>query len=318
MGNLEQRGMYNEISGKLLSYPKVWALGHPKVAEVFQDPVEVQEKLDGSQFSFAEFSGGRLWIRSKNAVIDPNNPPEMFAKAVATICKASEDKNLMPDVIYRAEAFRGPHHNHLTYDRVPEGNMALFDVMTGIETYCSYEMMKSLALKMGIEATRSFGIRTITALSDIEYLLKEISILGGPQIEGLVFKSFTLFTDTGKPMFAKLVRPEFKERQRVSWKTANPGPVDIINKIADTFSTEPRWRKSVQHLNESGKLEHAPKDIGILIKTLTNDVKEECEEEIKTALFNWAWGKIKRRITRNVPEWYKELLLKQQFERKEE
>jgi hypothetical protein len=43
-------------------------------------------------------------------------------------------------------------------------------------------------------------------------------------------------------------------------------------------------------------------------------VKRECEEEIKEKLFAFAWPHIARMSTRGLPEWYKELLLKKQFE----
>lgn len=34
------------------SYPKVYSIGHPKTSLLFKDEIVVQEKVDGSQFSF--------------------------------------------------------------------------------------------------------------------------------------------------------------------------------------------------------------------------------------------------------------------------
>ena len=70
-----------------------------------------------------------------------------------------------------------------------------------------------------------------------------------------------------------------------------------------------------QDLQERGLLEGSPRDIGALIKEVPADISKECADEIKDKLFAWAWPHIQRMTTRGLPEWYKEQLLKQQFER---
>ena len=37
------------------SYPQIYALGHRYITELLLDPVLVEEKIDGSQFSFGVF-----------------------------------------------------------------------------------------------------------------------------------------------------------------------------------------------------------------------------------------------------------------------
>ena len=39
------------------SYPKIYALGHAYLKELSLDPVIVEEKVDGSQFSFGLING---------------------------------------------------------------------------------------------------------------------------------------------------------------------------------------------------------------------------------------------------------------------
>jgi hypothetical protein len=41
---------------------------------------------------------------------------------------------------------------------------------------------------------------------------------------------------------------------------------------------------------------------------------EECEREIKDALFRWAWKRLTKSIIMGFPEWYKNLLLEQTLE----
>lgn len=67
----------NHLSG----YSKVYALGHREILGILDDPVIVQEKIDGSQISFGVIDG-EISIRSKGADIYPESPPKMFKKAV--------------------------------------------------------------------------------------------------------------------------------------------------------------------------------------------------------------------------------------------
>ena len=70
------------------SYPSTFALGHRYVAELFHDPVLIEEKIDGSQISFGVFpvidgvDELVLKVKSKGAEINVIAPEKMFSKAV--------------------------------------------------------------------------------------------------------------------------------------------------------------------------------------------------------------------------------------------
>lgn len=98
------------------SYPSIFALGHRAIAELTNFPVHVQEKVDGSQFSFGVFDG-EIRVRSKGAEMYPEAPEKMFQKAVDTV-KALQDI-LIDGFTYRGEYLAKPRHNTLAYDRTP-------------------------------------------------------------------------------------------------------------------------------------------------------------------------------------------------------
>ena len=68
----------------LPSYPKILALGHRFLQGIFEGPVVVQEKVDGSQFSFGLDAEGVLRCRSRGQEIDIEAPPQLFVPAVET------------------------------------------------------------------------------------------------------------------------------------------------------------------------------------------------------------------------------------------
>src|SRR2546426_1179117 len=130
------------------SYPTVFALGHRAIEDIFKSPVVVEEKIDGSQFSFGILDG-ELHIRSKGAVIIPEHPEKMFSQAVATVLELKDQ--LIPGCVYRCEYLKSPHHNTLSYGRIPAKHLVLFDVSSGIEQYMENWEKIQIAEKLGLE-----------------------------------------------------------------------------------------------------------------------------------------------------------------------
>lgn len=98
------------------AYGKIHALGHLRIRELLSGLVVVQEKVDGSQFSFAMLEDGlHCWSKGREIFLDA--PDKMFAAGVDYV-KSIQDL-LVPGYIYRAEYLRIPKHNALSYSRIP-------------------------------------------------------------------------------------------------------------------------------------------------------------------------------------------------------
>lgn len=291
------------------SYPKVWALGHGAITELFFDDVIVEEKIDGSQFSFGKFDG-EIKIRSKGQEMAIDAPEKMFQKAVDTVLSL---KDLLVDGwTYRAEYLQKPKHNVLAYDRVPEKNVILFDINIGEEMYLSRIDKEVEARRLGLEIVPLLFEGKISSAVDLERHLDTVSVLGGQKIEGFVVKNYARFGRDKKALLGKFVSENFKEKHKKDWKEENPGQNDIVQILINTYRTPARWDKAIQHLREAGQLEDSPKDIGKIIKEVPKDLLEECEDEIRDALFKWAFPALVRGINRGLAQYYKEYLMKNQ------
>ena len=64
------------------SYPSPQQIGTRYVAGIFNTPVVIQEKIDGSQISFGLDSEGNLRVRSRGAELNINAPDKMFASGI--------------------------------------------------------------------------------------------------------------------------------------------------------------------------------------------------------------------------------------------
>lgn len=297
------------------SYPKVYAIGHAAIGELLLDGVIVEEKCDGSQFSFGKFISADgepfLKCRSRGAELNILAPDNMFKRGVENV-QAIFDQ-LHEGWTYRGEYMRVPKHNTLCYDRTPKNNIIIFDINTGEEIYLPYPEKAKEAERLGFETVPLLHDGTVSDISQFRSFLDRTSILGGQKIEGVVVKNYARFSRDGKAMIGKFVSETFKEVHQSDWKERNPGNKDIIQILASKYTSTARWEKSVQHLREAGLLEDSPKDIGQLIKAVPQDILEECADEIKEELFKFVWKDILRCVTRGLPEWYKEKLLERQF-----
>ena len=294
------------------AYPKIYNVGHRIVSEIFSSECTIEEKIDASQFSACKINGV-LKCRSKNKELDMDNPEKMFIPIVDVF------KSIMPLMIngytYRGEYASKPKHNVLAYDRIPKNFFIGFDINTEEECYMSYEEKNKEFERLGFETVPLLLKGKVDNLETLLELLEKTSILGGQKIEGFVVKNYELFGPDKKVLMAKHVSEAFKEVHKRDFKKSNPTKADILVLLAESYKTKARWNKSIQHLKERGEYTQSPKDIGVLIQEVQQDVKDECKDEIMEKLFGWAWPNIKRKIVAGLPEWYKEELLKGQFEK---
>ena len=298
------------------SYPKVFNLGHAAMADLLGGNVVVQEKVDGSQFSFARTDSGQLLFRSKGAEIHPEAPPKLFEKGVEAV-KAIRHK-LSPGKIYRGEYLEKPKHNNLAYGRVPKGHIILFDIedQEMDQRFAVPPTLVAEAERLDMEATPMiyFGLGAPLSFARLEEWMALESCLGGQKIEGVVIKAYGRFGKDGKTLMGKHVSEAYKETHKSGWKVANPSKGDVIAALIGAYRTDARWEKAVQHLRDDGKLDNSPKDIGPLLGELAQDIHAECGEEIRERLYKWAMKGIMRGVQAGFAEWYKNRLARSQFE----
>lgn len=326
------------MSNSWSSYPQIYSMGHRAIRDILNYDCLIEEKVDGSQFSFGlveancnEFgepvdvvhSHGlndhtpySLKIRSKGCVMIVEAPEKMFTLAGNTVRRLFDEGKLTPGYTYRGEYLARPKHNALAYDRVPTGNIIIFDVSIGNQEYLNYEDKAKEAVRLGLEVVPLLFQGKVGDVGKFRDFLDTASILGGQKIEGVVVKpkNYDLFGVDKKVLLGKFVSEAFKEVHRKSWGESNPTNKDIVALIVASLATQTRWNKCIQHLRDDGKLVDDVQDIGLIIREIPEDILKEEEDYIKDKLFAHAWPSIRRGVTAGFPIYYKELLLKKSFE----
>lgn len=288
-----------------MGFPKIWALGSPQAARIFNGRVEITEKIDGSQFNFGKSQEGELILRSKGAAQSPATPDKLFRPVVDWVLSI-QDK-LPEGLMFHGETLCNVRHNTLQYARVPKGNFMLYGISDKHGFSNAFEQLQHWAETLGCETVPLLGFYEITEMTEnlIKQLMDRDSDLGGCKPEGFVIKnyaeSYLLGGQFIPVLAAKFVSEAFKEQHKMEWKTGK----DHLEEMKQSFRTEARWRKAIQHLRDDGKLQYAPQDIGPLMKELSEDFLTEEAETIKNLLWNYYKKDFVRAAVGGFPEWYK-------------
>lgn len=300
---------FSDLAGSTwASYPKSYAIGHRAIHALFEDEVIVEEKVDGSQFSFGMIDG-KLLIKSKNK-LQGDNPDKMFILGVDYV--ESIQHKLAPGYMYTGEYLNKPTHNTLKYERVPSNNIIIFDIRVAPETYLDYQHKEIEANRLRLETVPLLFQGKIDSPDKLVELMKSKSILGDVDIEGIVVKNYNRFTPDGKVVMGKFVSEKFKESHGMN-KNFKPGK-SFVEAVAASYHTEARFRKAVQHLKEDGTLLGEPKDIGPLIAEIKRDFIEEHKEEVVDAMWKHFEYNIMKVVSKGLPQWYKEQLMTDSME----
>lgn len=88
--------------------------GDRYLTHLYDGPTVVQEKIDGSNFSFMyDETSGKVLFRSRNRMLDPTEPNGQFQAAIDHILDNKD--SVQTDYIYRGEVVSSKRHNKLTY-----------------------------------------------------------------------------------------------------------------------------------------------------------------------------------------------------------
>lgn len=292
------------------SYGKIYGVGHAAVSDIFMKTVLVEEKIDGSQFSFGNIQG-RLRIKSHHQDIsDIVGEYGLFTEAIAYVRELYATAKLVPGYTYRGEVLQKLKHNKLEYERLPKHGIVGFDVATGEEQYLGYTDKVAAFGKLDLECVPYYHFGVISNPDTVKTLLDRRPLLGGKFIEGIVIKAYGTYGEDKKTLMAKYVSERYKE---VKGAEPSLGGKDITQELIERYRTEARWDKAIQHLREQGKLVNDPHDIGPLIAEVIRDLKEEESGAIAGALLRKFWPHVTRGCTGGLAEYYKRSLMEAAF-----
>ncbi len=293
------------------AFPKIFTVGQRWVQNIFDSDVEITEKIDGSQIGFGKINN-TLIVRSKGIIQQVDCPDKLFSKGIDYI--KSIESSLPNGIMFYGEYLQKEKHNVLCYGRVPKNNIILFGACYENGKFI-FDYYKYADL-LNLETVPILFKGKINNFEQLKEMLQRESVLGKAKIEGFVVKNYNkeiLLDNRIIPLLcAKYVSEEFKEVHQKNWSRENTGK-GKWEVYKEGFCTEARWLKAIFYLRDNGVLDNSPKDIGLLMKRVNEDITEEEKENIKDFLWNEFGREVLKTATRGLSEWYKEYLAKKSF-----
>lgn len=277
--------------------------------------VEITEKVDGSQMAFG-FLDGEMCVRSRGAVIYPDNVQSLFAPAMNYLFQIDQDIAAeFPNHVFYGETLAKPKHNTITYGRVPRGFIMLFGMRKPDGSFATRSELADAADSLGLDVAPlifSGPAAEAKALVEGTDLMTRTSYYGNSRIEGFIVRNLDV-----RPVLAgreraflavKYVSDAFKELNKATWTKENTGK-GRLETFLEEFAAPARWLKALQRAEEQGTLTNTAHDIGPLLKSIQGDVLREEEAYIKQRLFDIFKCDIARKSTHGFPEWLKARML---------
>jgi hypothetical protein len=313
----------------LPKYTKVYHLGDPHISDLLHGPVDITEKVDGSQFRFGR-KDGVMHYGSKGVDYDDAHPIENSFRAgteyIATVADVCPE-----GLVFFAEYMTKPKQNTIAYTRMVKNHVMLFGALNNgqhnwIDKDAGYALAPgewadpeqlgywSEALDIDPPNVLFEGEGTELTEQRLRELLSTQSYLGGSTIEGIVIKRYNCESpDPFHPlmlMAGKYVRKSFQEENTTNWRNSK----DVISQIGLRFRTDARFEKAVIHARDEGTLQNNMKDMVPLLQQLDKDIDEEIKPLVLEMLWNRWERDIRQVIKSGLAEFYKTRLLNRQFE----
>lgn len=307
----------------MYKYPKILHIGAPLVKTVFDNEVEISEKVDGSQCRI-ELTKEYVVVGSKNQGIADQG---MFAIAHdqgKRIWEETKWDALGDDVTLFCEFLKSPKHNTILYDRVPKNNLYLFGAMINGDHMVTGSLIE-MADVFGIDPPNIIHNGHVESAEELKEFMTHQSYLGGSIVEGVVIKNYNRTYDPlmvhsqefiGYPMCAKYVREDFKAANMKQWNTVNRRTG--VDAVVDKFFVGDRFNKTVQHLNDEGKISYTKSDLKYLIPEFFNDLMDEKKEAIISMIMGDVFKTIKKRANGYVVKSWVDHLTERQFDHEDE
>lgn len=305
----------------MFKYPKILHIGAPLVSTIFNNEVEITEKVDGSQCRI-ELTEDSVMVGSKNQGIADHNMFEIAHDQGERIHKETDWRTLGSKVTLFCEFLNKPNHNTIKYDRVPLNNLYLFGAMVGdTQDHMVTGGLIEMADHLEIDPPNVIICGMVESVGELNEFMTHQSYLGGSVVEGVVIKNYNRTYDPlqvhsqeyiGYPMAAKYVRDDFTVSNAKQWNTLSRKKG--VDSLVDRFFIEARFRKTIQHLCEDGKIEYQKKDLQFLIPEFFDDLMDEKKDEMTRMIMGEIFKALRRRASGYVVKAWIDYLAERQFE----
>lgn len=242
------------MQGLLCKYPKIFKLGHPENDGILNEVIVCESKVDGANFRVRYLPDeDKLIFGSRNNELNYNTDPIQW-KAVGAFRKAFEEHKdkFISNVVYFAESMQ---KHTISYDNIPDCvGYDIFDLERN--EFYHWKAAKAAFEQIGIPFVHVHFEKPgrEVNIDDFIKIIKEQSPYRKAGDEGVILKCYHKVNIYGRPLFAKIVDPLFKEENKKVFKGGAPPTVKSNEvEIIDKYFTDNRFMKAIYRFKEGGE-----------------------------------------------------------------
>lgn len=260
---------YNSVE-RLIKDDKI----NPECDGILDWKVFIQEKIDGANLS-VWLENNWMYIWSRNKVVWTPSITTGFRGAVEYINNHEGIKNLLNSLPEGSRLYWEwlVPHTITNYSPSAYNHFYLFDIEINEEMQPT-DIVDNLAKVNNICTPTLLNILENPKMEDIlSYVGKTTLKESGKWGEGVVIKNPDFISEWGRRAYWKLVAPEFKEENSVTF--GNHSKEDKEMKIAVKYTTEWRIRKIINKIEQNEDRNIELKDITRIIGMTQHDIITE-------------------------------------------
>lgn len=262
-----------QMQDKLMKYPKIHTLGSPETEGILDQLIVIESKVDGANFRCR-------YIPEEDKLIFGNRSRELLYnaeysnwRAINAYKKAFEEhkENFIPDVVYFSESMQ---KHTLEYQNIPDTiGYDIFDLKRN--EFWDWKAAAKAFESIGIPFINVHyeGLAENITIDELkEYIKKSPYRKEGD--EGIIIKCYTRLNSYGRPLFAKIVDPIFKEKNKEVFKGVTPKIKTDNTEIINEYFTEARFIKAINHFKDDNEIIDMPL-MSKLFKYMSDDIISE-------------------------------------------
>ena len=243
-----------QYQDKLMKYPKIHALGSLENAGILDEIVVIQSKIDGANFRcrYLPEEDKLLYGSREQELSDDTSPEKWIAiRSYQKAFKEHKDK-FIPNVIYFSESMQ-KHTISYPEDMTNTIGYDVFDIERNefyhwIAAKAAFELIGIPFINVHYE-----GLAKNISVEEIQALIKKspYRIEGD---EGVVIKCYNKLNVYGRPLWAKIVDPLFKEQNKAVFKGQTPTVKTDTTDIINEYFTDARLIKAINRFRDNDEI----------------------------------------------------------------
>jgi hypothetical protein len=258
----------------------------------------IQEKIDGTQFSFTATGSGVVFSCGKSVRTDA---AAMFRRAIGLVQFYYVRGLLCNDHTYHCEMLETIRQNIVEYERVPKNYFIVYDIsrqVDGSTRYFGVDELVEECERIGFEYVPAIYVNTDSGVNAHEKALELVraidagglkSVLGGTP-EGVVLKCPNFIDAKRRVVNSKIkyVTPKFEEVRHLKKPERNRQTItQFVEWVGAHFDTPARHLKAEQHLASRQDITRDSANFReAYLAELDADLIKEHSEMIRTMLQN--------------------------------